>query len=145
MMEEVKKPPVKNGCLGVAFSIIIIVFLFSIIFGDRKEHEPYVSKASAETKAAFVTYADRLVKNSKGVILSLEEGTMDGIYNMKVSNNWYLSPDTDKEYFAAQELRLITEISKKMYGPDAIVVFTIYDEANNSVASSKFSGGMKIE
>lgn len=93
--------------------------------------------------AAFNEFRTNLISASNGIILDIsDEG--NGIFRMMVSNEWYLSSDQDKQYFAEEMLKTFTTLGQNMYGRNS-VTFSIYDESMNQVASSKITGGMKIK
>lgn len=106
---------------------------------------PYPSQEAVDEKiaVAFKEIADQIVNNSGEVILSLER-TSPRIFEMQVSNTWYLSTESEKQYFAEEMLKNLTKISKSLDG-DARATLTIFDESMNTVASSKMMGGMEIE
>lgn len=106
---------------------------------------PYPSKDAVDKKitAIFNEMANEMVANSDGLILTIEHPE-PGIFEMQVSNNWYLSNNNVKQYFAEQMLKTFTQVGKNMDGED-YTLLTIYDESMNTVASSKILGGMEIK
>jgi hypothetical protein len=106
---------------------------------------PYPSKEAVNNKIdeLFNQMVSTIRDSSNGTILNIEHPS-SGIIHMQVSNEWYLMKDTEKKYFAEEMLKTFTQVVKNLDNQDTIV-FTIFDESLNTVASSKFLGGMDIE
>lgn len=91
----------------------------------------------------FTTFNQSLIDSSNGIILDITIVSED-VYFMYVSNQWYLSSQQDKQYFAEEMLKGFKQIHKNLYG-DRIMTLCIYDESGVEVAKSKMTGGMKIK
>ncbi len=107
---------------------------------------PYPSREVVEQAMVtkFNEAASELVKASNGVMLDIERAE-PGIYCIMVSNSaWYLSSDSEKQYFAEEMLKTFTQVGNNLDGRDSIVL-SIYDESMNEVACSKVFGVMKIK
>ena len=81
-------------------------------------------------------------ESSNGMVLSLELKS-DTIFNMKVSNSWYLMKENEKQYFAEEMFKQFNQLAQEWAGRDSVLA--IYDESGNEVAITRLSGGMKIK
>lgn len=84
-----------------------------------------------------------LVENSDGGIISVEEYN-EGIFQMTVSNAWYLLSDSEKQYFAEEMYSKFILYGKYAYDMD-FISFTIYSESSKILAKSTLMGGMEIK
>ena len=97
----------------------------------------------AERKAKLKALEPGYKTESKGLITSVALDPPEGVV-MTVTNDWYLKAPEEKDYFAAEYYKKLSEVSNEMFGHRAYL--RIEDESGAEVAVYRLlSEGMKVK
>lgn len=121
----------------VCISIVLFLGLSGIVGATNNR-----SNNATNQEQIFNEYREYMINNSNGIVLDVEMYN-ESVFNMTVSNAWYLSTKEEKQYFCEEVFKNMKQL---MYtdSNNGTISLIIYDESSTKVAKSKLSGGMEI-
>lgn len=106
-------------------------------------NEAQQKQVLAERQAKLQALEPGYKTESKGLITSVTLDPPEGVV-MTVTNDWYLKTPQEKDYFAAEYYKKLSEVSNEMFGHRAYL--RIEDESGAEVAVYRLlSEGMKVK
>lgn len=109
----------------------------------------YPSEAAVQEKVdkLFVDAMQDVIKISDGVIKKIKPVDSWQLIYVTVNDNWYFSPDYEKERFAETVSSTIETLVRNAgkVGKDQVVSVYFYDAYGKELASPKLLGGYKIK